>query len=201
VPIITTTVLTGGQTQENVSYLDVGIKLDVEPIIRPNDEIDLKIRLEVSTITEEFETSAGGRFVELGTRNADTTLRLSDGETQIIGGLIEDEERIRTVKVPGLGEIPVIGRLFSSKSTDAIKTDILLSITPHIVRRVEVPDEDVRSIWSGREDAPSIVPLIESFPSPEGPEEGEKPLPPIPPPPGVFPGLPEVPPPGFPPQP
>jgi general secretion pathway protein D len=210
VPIITTTVLSAGQTQENVQYLDVGIKLDVEPTVRPNDEIDLKVRLEVSSITEEFETASGGRFVQLGTRNTDTTLRLSDGETQIIGGLIEDEERTRKVKVPGLGAIPVIGRLFSSEDTDELKTDILLSITPHILRRVEVPDEDVRSIWSGREDAPSTMPLVESFPfqgdvtgPPEiyEPEEGEAPLPPPPPPPGVFPGLPEeMPPPGPPSQ-
>jgi general secretion pathway protein D len=210
VPTITTTIITGGTTQENVQYQDVGIKLDVEPTIRPNDEIDLKLRLEVSSISAEITTASGGVVFQIGTRNTDTTLRLSDGETQIIGGLIEDEERTTTVKVPGLGEIPVIGRLFASEDKTSLKTDILMAITPHILRRLEVPDEDVRSIWSGREDIPSTAPIIEGFLPPgrvTGPpesfetEEGEIPFPPPPPPPGVFPGLPEgLPPPGSPPE-
>jgi general secretion pathway protein D len=202
VPIITTTVLTGGQTQENVQYQDVGLKLNVEPTIRPNDEIDLKIGLERSSITAEITTAAGGVVFQIGTRNTDTILTLSDGETQIFGGLISDEERTTTVKVPGLGDIPVIGRLFASEDKSTVKTDILLSITPHIIRRVDVPAEDVRSIWSGREDAPSTTPLVESFPPPHEiakppgisePEEGVVPPPPPPPPPGIFPGLPKGP--------
>jgi general secretion pathway protein D len=214
VPIITTTVLTGSQTQENVQYVDVGVKLNVEPTVRPNDEIDLKVGLEVSFITAEFTTERGSRFVQIGTRNADTTLRLADGETHIIGGLISDEERTTTVKVPGLGEIPIIGRLFASEDTSEVKTDILMSITPHIVRKIEVPDEETRTIWSGVEEAPSAGPFVEGFlPSagalaPPGAEEPEEPYPPPPPPtPGLFPGFPKEPPPsgpppgGFPPKP
>jgi general secretion pathway protein D len=214
VPIITTTVLTGSQTQENVQYVDVGVKLNVEPTVRPNDEIDLKLGLEVSFITAEFTTERGSRFVQIGTRNADTTLRLADGETHIIGGLISDEERTTVVKVPGLGEIPIIGRLFSSEDTSEIKTDILMSITPHIVRKIEVPDEEARTIWSGVEEAPSAGPFVEGFlppagaAAPPGAEEPEAPYPPPPPPtPGLFPGSPQEPPPsgpppgGFPPKP
>ncbi len=202
VPIITTTVLTGGQTQENVQYVDVGIKLNVEPTIRPNDEIDLKLGLEVSAITKEISTSSGGRFVQIGTRNTNTTLRLLDGETQIIGGLISDEERTSVVKVPGLGEIPVIGKLFSSEDKSEVKTEIIMTITPHILRRIEVPDEEARTIWSGVEEAPSAAPFVEGFlppreveapVGPTGPEEGTSPFPPPPPPPGVFPGLPKAP--------
>lgn len=202
VPIITVTALTGGQTQENVQYVDVGIKLNVEPTVRPNDEIDLKLGLEVSSITQEIETTSGGQFVQIGTRNTDTTLRLLDGETQIIGGLISDEERTTVVKVPGLGDIPVIGKLFSSKDKSEVKTEIFMTITPHILRRIEVPDEEARTIWSGVEEAPSAAPFVEGFlPSgdieapmgPTAPEEGTSPFPPPPPPPGVFPGLPNAP--------
>jgi general secretion pathway protein D len=199
VPIITTTVLSGGQTQENVQYLDVGLKLNVEPTIRPNDEIDLKIGLEVSSLGTKTTTNSGSVFFQIGTRNTDTTLRLSDGETQIIGGLITEEERSTVVKVPGFGEIPIIGRLFANEDTSVEIKDILMSITPHIIRRVEVPDESRRSIPSGRQDSPSIKPVLEGFQPPADsaeagvpageiePEEGEVSLPP----PTILPVLPE----------
>ena len=160
VPIITTTA-NQGVTTESVQYQDVGLKLNVEPFVRPNDEIDLKISLEVSSLGTKTTTTTGSVVYQIGTRNAETSLRLMDGETQIIGGLINDEERNTVVKVPGLGEIPVIGRLFASTDKSKVKTDILLSITPHIIRRLEVPGEDVTRILSGKEGAPSLGPVME----------------------------------------
>ena len=77
---------------------------------------------------------------EVGTRNATTVLRLKDGETQILAGLISDEDRKTASKVPGLGQIPILGRLFSSHKDDKSKTEIVLSITPHIVGSASLPD-------------------------------------------------------------
>lgn len=162
VPIITTTVNQGVST-ENIQYQDVGLKLNVEPTIRKGDDIDLKVGLEVSSLGTKTTTNSGSVVYQIGTRNADTTLRLHDGETQIIGGLISDEERNTVAKIPFLGDIPVLGRLFSRNESSKVKTDILLSITPHIIRRLEVPDEADAGFMSGRDEFPSTRPMLEGF--------------------------------------
>ena len=201
VPIITATVSgTAATTTESVQYQDVGLKLSVEPRINPDDEIDLKLSLEVSSLGTRTETNSGSVVYQIGTRNIETSLRLYDGETQVIGGLISDEERTTVVKIPGFGDIPILGRLFSSTDTGTVKTDILLSITPHIVRSLEVPDETVTEIWSGREDSPSGGEVRGGFAPTEGFRGQERPgrfepydegdIPP-PPPPGLFPTPPE----------
>lgn len=154
IPIITTTVNQGVST-ENIQYQDVGLQLTVEPVIRPDDEIDLKLSLEVSSLGTKTVTSNGSVVYEIGTRKTETLLRLHDGETQIIGGLISDEERSTVTKVPLLGEIPIIGRIFANSDKSTVKTEILLSITPHIIRRLEVPDASTTSFMSGPKEAPS----------------------------------------------
>lgn len=162
VPIITTTV-NQGVTTENVQYQDVGLKLNVEPTIRPDDEVDLKLGLEVSSLGTKTITNNGSVAYQIGTRNTETVLRLHDGETQIIGGLISEAERTTIAKFPLLGDIPVIGRLFSSTDSSKVKTDILMSITPHIVRKVDVPDDAAQGFLSGRDEYPSDRPLLEGF--------------------------------------
>ena len=201
VPIITSTV-NQGVTTENVQYQDVGLKLNVEPRIKPNDEIDLKISLEVSSLGTKTTTTSGSVVYQIGTRNAETSLTLNDGETQIIGGLISDEERTTTLKIPGLGNIPIIGKIFSSTDKSKVKTDILLSITPHIIRRLDMPDEETTRIWSGREDSPSLgqavdvsAPRLDTRERPALPQmrDGRTDFPPPPPP--SPPGFPPPPPP------
>ena len=203
VPIITSTVNIG-VTTENVQYMDVGLKLNVEPRIKPNDEIDLKISLEVSSLGTKATTTSGSVVYQIGTRNAETSLTLNDGETQIIGGLISDEERTTTLKIPGLGNIPIIGKIFSSTDKSKVKTDILLSITPHIIRRLDMPDEEATRIWSGREESPSLGQTVDvSAPRPDTSErpappqmrDGRTDFPPPPPPPPSPPGFPPPPPP------
>lgn len=162
VPIITTTVNQGVST-ENIQYQDVGLKLSVEPVVRQNDEIDLKVSLEVSSLGTKTVTSSGSVAYQIGTRNADTVLRLYDGETQIIGGLINEEERNTVAKVPFLGDIPIIGRLFASNDSSKVKTDILLSITPYIVRRLEVPEETAAGFLSGKDENPSVRGIFDGF--------------------------------------
>ncbi len=146
VPVITTTAAaTGGFVSENVSYLDIGLKLEVEPLIYLEDEIGIKVSLEVSNIVKEVRSISSGTLVyQIGTRNAATSLRLHDGETQILAGLISDEDRRTANRVPGVGDFPVVGRLFSSTRDEAIKTQIVLLITPRLVRTLARPD--VRSV-------------------------------------------------------
>jgi general secretion pathway protein D len=78
----------------------------------------------------------------------------------IIGGLIKDEERKARIKIPILGDIPILGKLFSTSDDGTIKTDILMSITPNIVRNMELPDKDSQTFWSGTEDNYDTKPLF-----------------------------------------
>jgi general secretion pathway protein D len=156
VPVITnavtpvstgTPVITG-----SVTYLDVGLKLDVEPDIQLDNEVVIKVSLDVSSILREvLNVQSGSLAYEIGTRNATTVLRLRDGETQVLAGLINDEDRKTASKVPGLGQLPVIGRLFSSHRENGTKTEIVLSITPRIVASARLPDVTEVEYWTGTE--------------------------------------------------
>ncbi|WP_018605178.1 type II secretion system protein GspD [Uliginosibacterium gangwonense] len=134
VPNISSSVTSTGVTSESITYVDVGLKLDVEPQIYPGNEIGLKLALEVSSINSTVKTTSGIVAYRIGTRTAATVLRLNDGENQILGGLIQDTDKKSTSKVPLLGDIPILGSLFSSDSTEKDKTEIVLSITPRLVR-------------------------------------------------------------------
>jgi general secretion pathway protein D len=141
----------GGSTSAlvgQIQYVDVGLKVEVEPQIYANDEVGIKINLEVSNITSE-RIVAGGSAYNIGTRMAQTSLRLKDGETQILAGLIRDEDRTVGDKVPGLGQIPLVGRLFGSSKADGRKSEIVLSITPRIIRSQQTADSANRDVWSG----------------------------------------------------
>ena len=139
VPVITTTSTANVGVSQNVSYLDIGLKLDVEPNVQLDDEVSIKVGLEVSNIVREITNRSGVLTYQVGTRNATTALRLKNGETQVLAGLITDEDRNNASKVPGLGDLPLIGRLFSTHRGDRTKTEIVLLITPRIVRNIIRP--------------------------------------------------------------
>ncbi|MDB5870671.1 MAG: gspD [Ramlibacter sp.] len=153
VPTITNTVtpvLTGAAVVTgSVSYQDVGLKLEFEPQVYANNEVGIKISLEVSNIAAEFTDAQGGRSYQIGTRNANTNLRLKDGETQILGGLITDQDRNTASKIPGLGHLPVVGRLFGNNDGSDSRSEIILAITPRIVRNIADQSPEARSIFSG----------------------------------------------------
>jgi general secretion pathway protein D len=150
VPVITSVATQISQT-ESVTYLDVGLKLEVEPQVHLDDHVGIKVNLEVSSISREIRSETGTLTYQVGTRNAATVLRLMDGETQMLAGLISDEERRSAVKVPGLGDLPILGRLFSSTSDTAGKTEIVLLITPRVVRNVARPAAHLEEFLAGTE--------------------------------------------------
>lgn len=159
VPVITTTSTSTGFISESVSYVDVGLKLEVEPTIYLDDEVAIKVNLEVSNLVREILSKSGTLSYQIGTRGATTVLRLKDGETQILAGLISDEDRSSANKVPLLGELPVAGRLFGSQKDDTQRSEILLSITPHVVRSIQRPDMVAAEFEAGTQSsigAPSL---------------------------------------------
>ena len=166
VPITTTSSPTGGGVSVNVQYVDVGVKVNAEPTIQLNNDVSIKLSLEVSSILSRDkigDASSLTTVVTIGTRNLDTVLNLKDGETSIIGGLIQDQKSKSNKKVFILGDLPLIGPLLSSNDNTNDKTELVLAITPHIVRGVTIPDKDVAMFWSGKEDEPSLTPIYSSF--------------------------------------
>jgi len=160
VPIITTTSTANVGISENVTYIDVGLKLDVEPRITLDDFVNIKIGLEVSSLGDRTTTRNGATVYTIGTRNASTLLRLKDGEMQILAGLIQDEERKNASKLPALGDIPILGRLFSNQEDRKNKTEIVLAITPRILGNIRRPDAEISEYWSGTENGISDKPQL-----------------------------------------
>ncbi|PZU53712.1 MAG: general secretion pathway protein GspD [Thauera sp.] len=152
-PVFTTTSTANVGVSASVTYLDVGLKLDVEPLIHPEDDVDIKMTMEVSSIVKEVTGPQSSLAYQVGTRSTATSLRLKDGETQILAGLISDEERTSASRLPGLGHLPLIGKLFSSERGSNNKTEIVLLITPRIVRNLSRPAHIAPALPAGTEAA------------------------------------------------
>ncbi|MDR6929235.1 secretin N-terminal domain-containing protein [Pseudomonas sp. BE134] len=154
VPIISATSVPSTQgpvITESVTYLDVGLKLEVQPIVHLNNEVAIKIALEVSNATPLEPTRQGTIPVQVDTRNAQTTLRLHDGETQILAGLVRNDHGSTGNKIPGLGDIPGLGRLFGSNKDTVGKSELVLSITPRIVRNLPYQSPSDMEFQTGTE--------------------------------------------------
>ncbi|MDP3873586.1 MAG: secretin and TonB N-terminal domain-containing protein [Methyloversatilis sp.] len=152
-PVFTTTSTANVGVSASVTYLDVGLKLDVEPLIHLEDDVDIKMTLEVSSVVREVQGPQSSLAYQIGTRSTATALRLKDGETQILAGLISDEERSSASRLPGLGDLPIIGKLFSSERNSTNKTEIVLLITPRIVRNLNRPAHIMPALAAGTEAA------------------------------------------------
>jgi general secretion pathway protein D len=154
VPNITSTVspgTTGNFLSQAINYVDVGLTLNVEPTIYLNNEVGIRISLEVSNLISEIKTDTGSVAYRIGTRSATTMLQLKDGENQVLAGLLNSEERSSGNKVPGVGSLPILGRLFGSTHDANDKTEIVLSITPHLVRTIQRPPAGASEFGAGTE--------------------------------------------------
>lgn len=158
-PVFTTTSTANVGVSASVNYLDVGLKLDVEPSVYLHDEVGIRIGLEVSRVVQQIAGPQGAVAYQIGTRSAATVLRLKNGETQVLAGLINDEERGSANKLPGLSKIPIVGRLFSSNRDDRNKTEIVLLITPRVLRNLEPPLSAAHNLKAGTEGAVGAMPL------------------------------------------
>lgn len=158
VPIPRTTfspIAAGGVSQQpitNFDYQDVGLDIKITPRVHLEDEITLELELKITSL-------AGTGVADIpiiATREIKNVLRLRDGETNLLAGLLRDEERKSLTGIPGLKSLPLLGRLFSSENTEIEKTDVILMITPMIIRRLPVSDEDRKAVWVDvRESAPA----------------------------------------------
>jgi general secretion pathway protein D len=152
-PTITTTISpgVGGFASESVNYVDVGLTLNVEPTIYLNNEVAIRISLEVSNLVDTMTTKSGTIAYRIGNRAATTMLQLKDGENQVLAGLIKAEDRSSGSKVPGVGSLPILGRLFGTTHDSNDKTEVVLSITPHLVRNIQRPAATLSEFSAGTE--------------------------------------------------
>jgi general secretion pathway protein D len=191
-PVVTVTFTGVGDTRtDSVQYVDVGVKLDIEPTIQLDNTVVTRLNLEVSSVSGRQTTQTGTQVLTITTTNAQTALTLRNGERTIIGGLIRDDYAKSSNTIPGIGSIPFLGNLFTSQTRRKAKREILLSVTPHIIKNLELPDPETANIWSGAEDdlraGPSFgsfaVAVAEATPQnrPSIPPEPEVPASPLPP--------------------
>lgn len=151
-------------TSTSTEFKDVGIKLSAEPTVHLNNEVTIKLNLEVSSLGEKVQLATGVEQFQFGQRVVETFLNLRDGETAVIGGLMRDDNRKSASKIPILGDIPILGVFFSGVEKAKSRSDIVLTITPHILHGVETPPKDLQVFWSGTEESYSTKPLFSDFP-------------------------------------
>ncbi len=158
-PVFTTTSTANVGVSASVNYLDVGLKLEVEPQVQLDNDVTIKVALEVSSVTKTIDGPQGSVAYQIGTRQASTTLRIRDGETQILAGLINDNESRNSSGVPGLHDLPIAGRLFGTTKDSRDKTEVILLITPRVVRNVVQPSAAAAMSPSGTEAQPGAMPM------------------------------------------
>jgi general secretion pathway protein D len=145
VPITTfTPIASGGVAQQPVTtfdYENIGVNVEIVPRIHHNDEISMELQLRLSAISG----TGFGDLPTFGNRSVNTLLRLRDGETNLLAGLIREEERTSLTGTPGLSSIPILGRLFSVNTKEVTETDIVLTLTPRIIRRAGLSVDDLKS--------------------------------------------------------
>lgn len=197
VPVPVTTfapIAAGGvQTQPITSfnYENIGVNIDITPRTHHDDDVSLAVRVEISSISG----SGFGGLPTFGNRSINTVIRLKDGETNMLAGLIRDDERRVLSGIPGLSDIPVVGRFFASNRRETQETDIVLTLTPRIVRVLDVSEDDLLPFRVGRDSGAPVVdvPLPPPAPARPGVDQIEPGSPPAPDPsrPVVVPPLPQ----------
>jgi len=197
VPVTTfTPIATGGTPQQPIvsfNYENVGVNIDITPRTHHDDDVTLLLNVAVTNISG----TGFGNLPTFGNREIKTQIRLRDGETNLLAGLIRDDERRLVEGVPGLSDLPGVGRIFGHTSRTAQQTDIVLTLTPHIVRLLDLTESDLRafrvsrdSTLSGGGDLPVLPAVLPPppaqapapAPTPATPPAGATPLLPPPPP-------------------
>jgi general secretion pathway protein D len=168
VPVtIFASIATGGVAQQPITsfeYKNVGVNIDITPRVHHNGEVTLELKLDISAVGPDGYQG----LPTFNTREVNSTIRLADGETNLLAGLILDSERHGLTGIPGVADIPFIGQLFARNEEEAIQTDIVMTLTPHVVRRPEITEADLRSFLVGGEASPL---LFDTAPQPPAPVE------------------------------
>jgi general secretion pathway protein D len=158
VPIPTTSFNTSQTVGGNIvpltsfTYQNVGITVQMEPRVHHNKEVTLKVQVEISQLGAPVEGVGGGRQPVIGTRQIQTVIRLRDGETNMLAGLIGKEEQDSHSGIAGLSDIPGMRHVFGKTTTSKRETDIIMTLTPRIIRIPDITEDDLATLWVGTEE-------------------------------------------------
>jgi general secretion pathway protein D len=151
-------------TVTSIEFRDTGVKLTVEPSIHLGNELSLKMKIEVIRLGDQVTLQASPPITQFkfGNRSAETMLNVRDGETIVLGGLIQEEDRKTRTTIPWIGDLPIIGKLLSSFKTQRVTTEVILTITPHIIQGMTPPGLSTQVFWSGTDSSYATSPLFAS---------------------------------------
>lgn len=162
-------------TETRVEFRDVGLKLTLTPTVHLNGEVTVELNFEISSVGAPIAGVAGGQLLPpVNTRNLDTFIKVKNGETRLLGGLLQTTDSSANNRVPFLSDVPLLGRLFTSGDQSQSRTDVLISLTPRIVKALDRPDPEVERFLSGTADSfgppvPPVVPGAVPLPAPRPP--------------------------------
>ena len=150
------------------TFIDVGVNVDLTPKVHDNNEISMHVELEISSVRDHVNLGGIDQPV-ISQEKAIHDVRLKDGEINLLAGLNQTQESKTIVGIPGLSSIPILGKLFSTHTLDKSQSELLIAIIPHIVRRPEINEQNLRGIAVGN------ATVVKLNYAPRKPEEAAKP--------------------------
>ena len=136
-------------------YLDVGVNIDLQPTVHLNGDVTLKVTMDISAETNTV--SIGGiQQPVISQRKIDHQIRLREGEVNMLGGILEDQDQRTVTGIPGLAQIPFVKYLFSSTSVDRTQNEVVFVLIPHLVREQDVSDLNLKPIDVGTANYPEL---------------------------------------------
>ena len=165
-------------TQTNVEYRDIGLKLTMTPTVHLDGEVTVELNFEISSVGAAI-TAGGDLLPPVNTRNLDTFIKVRNGETRLLGGLLQTTDSVSNSRMPFLSDIPGLGRLFVSGPQEQTRTDVLISLTPRIVKVLERPEPEVETFASGTSESfgppVAISPIAPPAPTSPAPRPSARP--------------------------
>jgi general secretion pathway protein D len=183
IPVPVTTfspIAQGGIQQQPITsfeYKNVGVNINVTPRVHHEGDVTLELSLDVSQLGPIFQG-----LPTFNSREVQTVIRLADGETAVLAGLISDQQREVLRGIPGLSQLPFLGRLFSFNSDEVQQTDIVMTLTPRVIDRPVLTVEDLRSFALDEESSPLLFEVPSTPPTPSAPSAERPTVAPIRPP-------------------
>lgn len=175
-----------GGLYQNFTFVDIGVNVDITPTIHGDKEVTLKVVLEISTLQSTVNVGGISQPV-IGQRKVEHEIRIREGEVSLLGGLMQNQDQKNVTGVPGLSNIPLLGKLFSSSTIEKDRDELLIALIPHIVRTSGITDVNLRAIAAGTDQNThmTLAPRQLAAPAPPGaaeaPAAGPTPVPPAPP--------------------
>jgi general secretion pathway protein D len=182
IPVPVTTfspIASGGISQQPITsfdYKNVGVNIDLTPRVHHDNDVTLILKLEISSVAASVGIAGVQNLPTFNSRQVTTVIRLRDGETNILAGLISDSERTSMSGLPGLSSVPLLGKLFAHNRKEVTETDIVMTLTPHILRKTKLTEEDLRSFPLGSEASPLLY-EVPGIPPVTSPRPGDTPAP------------------------